>query len=92
MSTRIPLTESLARTRCTPAQTAKAKPEKRLKNVERAFEIRPSAGVAWKTVLLVDDVMTTGATLDQAAQALLKGGAASVLGAVVAAAHAGGSP
>jgi ComF family protein len=91
MSTRIPLTESLVRTRYTPTQTAKADPEKRRKNVEGAFQIRPSAGVAGETVLLVDDVMTTGATLDQAARALLKGGAANVLGAVVAAAHAGGS-
>jgi len=92
MSTRIPLTESLVRTRYTPTQTAKATPEKRLKNVKDAFQFRPDADVAGKTVLLVDDVMTTGATLDQAAKALLEGGAASVLGAVVAAAHAGGSP
>ena len=92
MSTRIPLVECLRRTRYTPTQTAKASPEKRLKNVRGAFQIRPDAGIAGKTVLLVDDVMTTGATLDQAAQALLKGEAASVLGAVVAAAHAGGSP
>lgn len=92
MSTRIPLVESLTRTRYTPTQTTKTSPEKRLKNVKGAFQIRPGAGIAGKTVLLVDDVMTTGATLDQAAQALLKGGATSVLGAVVAAAHAGGAP
>lgn len=92
MSTRIPLAESLTRTRYTSTQTLKANPEKRRKNVERAFEMRPGAGVDGKTVLLVDDVMTTGATLDQAARELLKGGAASVLGVVIAAAHAGGRP
>jgi ComF family protein len=92
MSTRIPLVECLTRTRYTPTQTTKASPEKRLKNVRGAFQVRPGAGIVGKTVLLVDDVMTTGATLDQAAQELLRGRAASVLGAVVAAAHAGGSP
>jgi ComF family protein len=92
MSTRIPLAECLTRTKNTPTQTRKTKPEDRQKNLERAFRIRPDANVGGKRVLLVDDVMTTGATLDQAAQALLKGGAASVLGAVVAAAHAGGWP
>lgn len=92
MSTRIPLVESLTRNRYTPTQTSKTSHEKRLKNVKGAFQIRPGAGIDGKTVLLVDDVMTTGATLDEAAKALLKGGAVSVLGAVVAAAHAGGSP
>jgi ComF family protein len=92
ISTRIPLVECLTRTRYTSTQTLKTNPEKRRKNVERAFETRPGSGVDGKTVLLVDDVMTTGATLNEAAKALLKSGAASVLGAVVAAAHAGGSP
>jgi ComF family protein len=89
MSNRIPLIECLVRTRYTPTQTRKTNPEKRLKNVAGAFRLKSDASVDGKRILLVDDVMTTGATLDQAAQALLKGGAASVLGLVVAAAHAG---
>jgi ComF family protein len=92
MSTRIPLVEFLVRAKNTATQTRKTTHEDRLKNLANAFRLRPDAGVDGKRVLLVDDVMTTGATLDQAAQELLKGGATSVLGAVVAAAHAGGSP
>jgi ComF family protein len=90
MSTRIPFRECLTRTKNTPTQTLKTNPEDRLKNLVGAFRLKVDASVDGKRILLVDDVMTTGATLDQAAQALLKGGAASVLGAVVAAAHAGG--
>ncbi len=92
MSTGIPLVEFLVRKKNTPTQTLKTRPKDRRKNLERAFRIKPDAGVDGKTVLLVDDVMTTGATLDQAARELLKGGAASVLGVVIAAAHAGGRP
>jgi len=92
MSTHIPLVEFLVRPKNTPTQTRKTKREQRLKNVAGAFRLRPEASVEGRTVLLVDDVMTTGATLDQAAQELLRGGAASVMGAVVAAAHAGGPP
>ena len=90
MSTGIPLVEFLVRKKNTPTQTLKTRPKDRLKNLARAFRLRPDADVTSKTVLLVDDVMTTGATLDQAAQPLLAAGAASVLGVVVAAAHAGG--
>jgi ComF family protein len=91
MSTGIPLVEFLVREKNTPTQTLKTKPKDRLKNLTGAFRPRPDADVEDKTVLLVDDVMTTGATLDQAAQPLLAAGAAGVLGVVVAAAHAGGS-
>jgi ComF family protein len=92
MDSGIPLADCLVRHRNTSTQTMKTSPEARRKNLELAFRIRPEAGITGKTVLLVDDVMTTGATLDQAARELLKGGAASVLGVVIAAAHAGARP
>ena len=92
MGSGIPLVELLTRTKNTATQALKTDHEARLRNLAGAFRLRPNVNVGGKIVLLVDDVMTTGATLDQAAQELLKGGAASVLGAVVAAAHAGGSP
>jgi ComF family protein len=92
MTTGIPLADCLVRWKNTSTQTTKTSPEKRRKNLEGAFRLKPDADVRGKTVLLVDDVMTTGATLDPAARELLKGGAASVMGAVVAAAHAASGP
>ena len=47
----------------------------RFQNVRRAFLCKKPQAVAGKQVLLVDDVMTTGATVRSAAGALLKGGA-----------------
>jgi predicted amidophosphoribosyltransferase len=69
---------ALVRTRPTPPQTGLA-PEERRRNVERSFGARPGA-LADRRVLLLDDVVTTGATLGAAAAELrARSGAARVL-------------
>jgi ComF family protein len=50
----------------------------RLRNLQSAFQCKDKAAVAGKRVLLIDDVMTTGATLASAAAALVSSGAARV--------------
>jgi ComF family protein len=50
----------------------------RLKNVKRAFAVRDPARAAGRAVLLVDDVLTTGATAGECARVLLAAGAAHV--------------
>jgi ComF family protein len=52
--------------------------EDRSVNVRGAFAVRKPERVAGKTVLLVDDVSTTGSTLTECARTLLKAGADSV--------------
>lgn len=60
---------ALARVRDTGTQT-RLSSAKRSLNVKGAFAVRTPGWVAGRTVLLVDDVMTTGATLSEAARAL----------------------
>jgi len=69
----------LLRVKDTPHQLALA-PDKRAGNVHAAFAIEPRrrAEVSGATVTLVDDVMTTGATVSEAARVLLQAGAARV--------------
>ena len=55
----------------------------RLANVRDAF-VWTGASLAGQTILLIDDVVTTGATLNEAAKALKAAGAAAVYGLVLA--------
>lgn len=69
---------SLVRSRNTPSQTQFGR-EGRLKNMDGAFTcVRPDA-VRGKTILLIDDVATTGATLEGCARALKAAGARRVM-------------
>jgi ComF family protein len=65
---------SLARIRPTQPQTARDRTE-RARNVRRAFAVQRPARVAGRCILLVDDVMTTGATADECARVLRDAGA-----------------
>jgi ComF family protein len=68
---------ALKRTRYTRPQMRMKRAE-RLKNVRNLFAVRDLAAVQQKHVLLVDDVITTGATVNACAEALLRAGAQSV--------------
>ena len=75
----------LLRIRDTPAQSSLARKE-RLSNVAHAFAIDPlrQRDLEGKNVILVDDVMTSGASLCAAAQALRQAGVGQVTALVFA--------
>jgi ComF family protein len=84
MRSRVPLQTSwLRRIRNTPEQTRQT-PAGRKANVRGAFRVRRGAPVKGRNILLVDDVMTTGATANEAARALGEAGAGRVAVAVLA--------
>jgi predicted amidophosphoribosyltransferase len=73
----------LRRARHTPHQTGLSATERRA-NLRDAFQVSRAAQLKGRTVLLVDDVLTTGATASEAARALKSAGAAKVVVSVLA--------
>jgi ComF family protein len=73
------LTGALKRVRATPQQVGLSRGERAV-NVQGAFAVTPEgkAGIHGKRLILVDDVLTSGATVDTCARALLRAGARNV--------------
>lgn len=74
----------LVRVRRTKAQPAMPSFAARARNVAGAFAVRKNHSFAGRTICLVDDVKTTGATLNECAKVLKRAGAARVFALVVA--------
>ncbi|MGQ9535507.1 MAG: ComF family protein [bacterium] len=81
--TSVPLIESLIRIKNTKTQT-KLDHKKRQENVHNAFALKKGVNIEGKKVLLIDDVMTTCATIKECARILKEGGAKNVYSLVAA--------
>jgi len=81
--TRIPIFEGLQRTKPTWTQTS-LPADLRKENLADSFSLEDNWPANRKTCLLVDDVVTTGATLSEAAKPLVKIGVKEIWGVAVA--------
>ncbi|MBA2431594.1 MAG: ComF family protein [Chthoniobacterales bacterium] len=79
----IPVLPALVRIRYTTTQTAFERTE-RIENLRDAFRLRKNTSVRELRVLLIDDILTTGSTLNECARVLKAGGAISVHAATAA--------
>ena len=83
----VPLVSSLVKVRHTRPQSTLREPAARRANVLGAFKAKSPQAVAGKTVLLLDDIITTGVTASECAKTLLTAGAAEVHCAALATAQ-----
>ena len=83
----VPVIATLKKHRHTQAQSGIRDDSVRKANVLGAYKILPGSDIAGKTFLLIDDVITTGATASECAKTLLTAGAKEIYCAAVASAH-----
>ena len=74
----------LVRIRYTKSQPTMASAAARARNVAGAFAVRYRHNLAGRNICLVDDIKTTGATLNECAKTLTKAGASKVFALVLA--------
>jgi len=87
----VKVARALLRVRATASQTNMPSRARREKNLRGAFALRSERAVASKRIVLVDDVMTSGATLRAAARALMTAKPRTIHALVLAAADPKGS-
>ena len=75
--TGVPVFDCLKRVRKTPTQTQFDR-ARRMENLRNAFKMRKNREVQGKDLILIDDVFTTGSTVDECARVLKDSGARSV--------------
>ena len=80
----VAVTETLRRTGHGATQAASASAEERRRNVQGVFSVAKGQDVTGARILLIDDVATTGATLNACAAVLLEAGVAGVAGLTLA--------
>ena len=78
-------TPTLRKIRSNPPQSRITGEAQRRANVLGVYRVRQDADIRGKTVVLLDDILTTGATMGEAARMLRTAGAEQVHGAAVAA-------
>jgi ComF family protein len=74
----------LIKSRDTASQVRAASRAERLKNLRDSFAVAESIAIAGQKIILIDDVMTTGATIIEASRALRIAGAREVIAVVAA--------
>ena len=78
----LPVEACLLRTRRTDSQT-RLQAEERQTNVSGAMAVKQGSQIAGRTYVLIDDVITTGATFAACASTLMQAGASSVKAATI---------
>ena len=80
----MPCVPLLRKVRDNKAQSKTRDARQRAANVAGVYALLPGADVSGRYILLIDDVVTTGSTLSEAARVLKKSGARSVMAAALA--------
>ncbi len=80
----VKISTELVRIRRTKSQAAMASPAARARNVAGAFAVRKGHNIGGRNLCLVDDIKTTGATLNECAKTLKQAGASKVFALVLA--------
>lgn len=75
---------TLDKVRNAEKQSGVGSAEKRRANISGAYRVADAELIQGRRILLIDDIVTTGATLSECARTLLEGGAAEVVCATVA--------